>query len=1389
MAQAAQIDAYGNEIPEGGYAPISDVPLRLSHLGNAIASMPITLATGDTQLPGLARYIPFTGAAESAAGMVGGLANYGAQIGNAILNEPGTPSSKWGLTIPNAPAWMTKAGEHFEQNRQEVQGSISKYTGGVLAKPDLTTPEGQETDVVGSLIGGGIGFTPGSVINALPRGLKTVGAILAPSFEHMPTTVPLTTAAGTVQDIGMDVAQQQQQPTPTPTPTPPTVATTSTTEKPTQLADPNSQLFGTTAPAPPRNPNAALFGVTPPATPSGDPNAALFGTTPAGPTFTQQGNTGMPLWEAGLGLITTLGLLHAGRLTHTLGTDVSAATRDARFRDPTYAAQVQAYNNDVISRGPNSGTLLPPNGVPVPAPSPRGSLADRAITGVSGALTNEAAPIQNYINLTSSDPSMAERLSAMAGNMHDPQYQQNKTENFLLTGHDPVTGITLPSVTDLLNDRANLPQAKSDVLAQGLRAANEINTRDWNTTKWNKTNPGVAPSLDDIAHDFFGKGTDELHGYVAAMQADPQLAEMQNRYNKITAGMPIIGEHPNWGFFTPQEANDLRTIRPDYVPEMDVNGKTMHPFGERDTSAFTGQAQIMTDPIRDLAQHVAELYPQFERNRFKQEMMNHQMNTVQRVPGAAQSMVDVQAPTGAHASYYPVGGLSETGGQARDPITSVRTASGIRYLRDDNPITRTAMNASSSGSQRVVLGAANTARRIFQQFTTGVGSAATGRIIPLHTAIATGIAAPFSAKPNMRAGMFDYALQRMSRGGRANPVLQSAARGLDLIANPLGTAYRYAKGFDERNYGRFASLFERGANNPANNMLRATAGDAVVDSLHKMANDRWQASTEKWIREQGMKGAGSPIHMDAPGIVTGTQATRMGEQPAGIRSLGANLAPKAYFSSDWAKGNKPFFINLRNAVGEFLGHISDAGLDQVAALNRNNPNISPEALAYNVRGLYGNPSRKGGSVAVQKATSVLPWANVAMQEIGAVGAGVGRNPFGAALTGTVGLGGLALLTILTHMRSQAHMDFLQNQISTQQRESNVILATNSDPNKPTEIFLPRAVRVPYAFMLDVMSKVVNLVAARHDPVTFNGVWEGLKDFFSNHITTSDAMAMQHAGIDMGDFINLPPYMGHVDYNAALQNGLANLPSAFHGSWSGPTDKQLPGQTPATPMDAKTGEVFRNILSNTLGAAVGTLYDTPATIARYMHEGHGFLDSVGMTGRDWLQGAREGNLSANNLLFETPIRLSKQPPIAEALQPTLLALKNLPPEPTLGGPGFTSNRNAGRLPVPVGGEAPVSSDMLMQQMLASARSYGTRIDAAMVPINAIKQQMGAVDKMGMDPQAKREWLNQSTRNMADRYKLVQAYTSDMYHTLSQFAGRPITNLSQIDWQKDHTQFAR
>jgi hypothetical protein len=281
------------------------------------------------------------------------------------------------------------------------------------------------------------------------------------------------------------------------------------------------------------------------------------------------------------------------------------------------------------------------------------------------------------------------------------------------------------------------------------------------------------------------------------------------------------------------------------------------------------------------------------------------------------------------------------------------------------------------------------------------------------------------------------------------------------------------------------------------------------------------------------------------------------------------------------------------------------------------------------------------------------------------------------------------------------------------------------------------------------------------------------------------MAIRHGVVDMVDFINAPPIIGHLDWNRAYQLGIDNIPSAFHPSWTNSAKSQaLPQQGLDTDLDSKNGQIFRNILSNVFGAAAATMYDGVASAARHYGQHNEFWDSMGMAIHDWIGATKQQNLSGN-MLMEVPIRLSTMPPIAEALQPTLFALKNLPSKPNEAKLGYTAG-NAYRLPVPVSGEAPISNDPVVRQMLELSHTYSTLISRAMQPIENIKTQMGAVQKLGMNAVDRSTWLNKQTRVMADRYKYVDSLATDLEARLSGMIGKPI-KVQDIDFKRDRSQF--
>ena len=1363
------VDEYGRTIPDVG-APISPEVeasiLALRNYGNAAASMPLTLAAPDPKLPGPLGYVPGAGAVEGALGTAGAAWQAGADLLNI---DKGSLAHKWGLTVPDAPKFLTGPGKRFEENRAEIQAGLDKYTGGVLKQPDVNTTEGQFTDILGSATGAGIGYLPegiaAGITRAAPYGLKTASTFLAPAVSMTGRNAPITTGLGAAS-IGLEVATNPelqkaeaatndvgntQQP-----PAAPTLV---------QVAENKVKGYTSLSDVPGFDSaisNLHLLHATPP--PTGgrwqdQANAILNGETTSGdvgPTFGQQGYSGLSMAHALGALALTIGGIAIGKYTHgRLGGEITTQGRDMRFNNPDYAAQAQDYNNSVIARG--GSEISPAAGQKAPvAPLPTSNKAGSLGTTFAEGTVNDAAKIQQYAILSAENPTDGQRMAHQFGNTHDTAFMSNRLESFIETGHDADRGVQIRAPKDAFTLYAGLDEAQRKIYTDALMAGHEVQGRQMN---------------DDKPQYFPGQSTAELQAIKARAQADPEVAKAVQAYHDVVAGMIDVGEAH--GFFAPAEAARLRGFT-EYVPQVDRDGRLIHPYSDNIRSVYTGTSQIASEPIHSLSQHVQELYKQIRFNDDNQMLRNHQLQVQRQYPNSAQFMSDVTAPVGPHASYYATG-VGSTFGTAKDPIVVVRDRNGIHHMRVEQPDIYKAMTANGMLSSRVRMGATAVARKAYQKGTTGLVSGLTGRLYAPVSAGYTSVQMGMNAPRGAYGGMLDRIVQR----NLPEPVarrLSPIARGIDMVGgNQLGAAYSWAAGVDDRFMGRLANILHASSTHPANTLLRSMTDPAWVDSIAQGMKNRYLNSTTHFIKESGAGGQGSPLHMDLPGL-------RYSKDDTGVRSMAARVVPHAFFDGEWM-GAKPYVLDVTKALGEASSHIADAGHDYFLRLNRDNPNFSKEGLVYETRNLTGNPARTGSSKAVGTANQILPYGNISAQGIARAGRAFGDHPVGTPVALATGLSMFALMELLTHMRSKEHMDAFQNQLSLQQREANVSLALSSDPTADSFFKLPQEIRAPHAFALDFWSKVINFVGARHDPATFNSVWNGIKEFLGSHVTNSNVDSIIHGAVDLGDVVNLPPFAGHIDWNQVIHGkSLVDSYSNIKNYHTPP-----PGQGVDAPLDSKTGQIFHDFFANGVGALATALTPVNSGV-RYYNQGHPFWESMGMAGHDWLFGAKSANPQLN-VIAETPMRLSTNPPIVEALRPQLGWFKQLPAMTNQDRVGYTSGPTLSRQPVPVTVDKPMSNDPLMRQMLSVAHNYGTRIERALDPIQAIQQQMAAVDKQGMDPETKRKWMNQRTREIADKYRFVESLVGDAQYTLSKLAGKTVTfgPRSNIDWQKDSSQF--
>ena len=130
----------------------------------------------------------------------------------AIGNKVSTLANAAGVPLPSMPQVLTDAGEHFGKTQDKLQDFIASVT--PLAKPDLTTPEGAAASITGNAVGGGIGVGQTGaiegVLDRLPTIASKVVSFALPTFGHMGTNIPISTALGTSQGAA-DIALKQPQ--------------------------------------------------------------------------------------------------------------------------------------------------------------------------------------------------------------------------------------------------------------------------------------------------------------------------------------------------------------------------------------------------------------------------------------------------------------------------------------------------------------------------------------------------------------------------------------------------------------------------------------------------------------------------------------------------------------------------------------------------------------------------------------------------------------------------------------------------------------------------------------------------------------------------------------------------------------------------------------------------------------------------------------------------------------------------------------------------------------------------------------------------------------------------------------------------------------------------
>jgi hypothetical protein len=599
-----------------------------------------------------------------------------------------------------------------------------------------------------------------------------------------------------------------------------------------------------------------------------------------------------------------------------------------------------------------------------------------------------------------------------------------------------------------------------------------------------------------------------------------------------------------------------------------------------------------------------------------------------------------------------------------------------------------------------------------------------------------------------------------------------------------------------RRMPELSSLLDPDNQNFATQTMTSMVGKPMMRSLSDKLMDIYGNSSVATAGQLGIGGQSLQQRMRLPVFNRDAGSDRT------IRLMSAQIEPRMLLNRDGSASMRPFIYNAQRAISDAFVNASEATHQFLYKLNKDNPNFSKEQLAFETRSIVGDPSRSGAGAIPQILRTHIPYSNVAVQGTGRLGRAFLEAPINTSLAMVTSLASLSALSLLTAFRSNNNLHHLMNETSDEQRASNVIVYNGENGGQDALMFaLPQEMRPFHPIVHNIVLHGLNMAGAAVDAATRTDTLTFLKNLAFDHIDKSAVEAAKHGINDALGFFDLPPYL-KLGLAAAGGSGRVDLARMWNDAATGnfglnsivnppPANHPIPNQSPNDQtVRGADGKRWSAMWSTILGLG-GSLVDHAFDLGRYHAQGNSWLDSVGIAGKDWLQGLKDYNPQGNTLLWEPNIRLALSPHIVDEAHRALVEMRKTE--------GAFTNQAAspGVLPgnlhleVPTyGQEGKLPQPGPLRDMYILTSGVLNGLNRSVLPqINQMKQQMDAVDAQGMDPDQKRKWMNDRTRDITDKYRYVMDRVYDLNSQLSQVAGTPVDIGRGINWQGDMSQFTQ
>jgi chromosome segregation ATPase len=152
-----------------------------------------------------------------------------------------------------------------------------------------------------------------------------------------------------------------------------------------------------------------------------------------------------------------------------------------------------------------------------------------------------------------------------------------------------------------------------------------------------------------------------------------------------------------------------------------------------------------------------------------------------------------------------------------------------------------------------------------------------------------------------------------------------------------------------------------------------------------------------------------------------------------------------------------------------------------------------------------------------------------------------------------------------------------------------------------------------------------------------------------------------------------------------------------------------------------------------------------------------------------------------------MRMSLMPPIVEQTERDLRWMKGIKGSRTEPIAEGTTGRNRYERPTYTTGSEKIPTDPHMLYMWQTIEATNKRIAPQQQDIASLRKQMASVATHGMGVEERRKWMNNATRELADKYRYIQDTIQDTNLAMSRALNRNIRVGMKIDWQKGPEQF--